>query len=79
MGTKTISISNDAYERLKRLKGSSNMSFSEVIIKYTPPKKKLSEIIMEIGPNPELASAIEKASREMRKAKLREYDMDADS
>jgi len=79
MGTKTISISDDAYDRLKRLKGSSNMSFSEVIIKYTPAKKKLSEIIMEIGPNPELAGAIEKASREMRKAKLREYDMDADS
>ncbi len=79
MGTKRITISDDAYERLKRLKGSSNMSFSEVILNYTPPKRKLSEIMKEIGTDHELADAIEKASKEMRKAKLREFDLNADS
>ncbi|GEM_PF-493050 len=79
MGTRTISISDDAYERLSRLKGPSNMSFSEVILKYTPQKKKLSEILKEFGPNPALASSIEEASREMRKASMREVDFDADA
>ncbi|HOI59526.1 MULTISPECIES: antitoxin VapB family protein [Methanoculleus] len=79
MGTRTISISDDAYERLSRLKGPSNMSFSEVILKYTPPKKKLSEILKEFGPNPALADSVEEASREMRKASMREVDFDADA
>jgi len=30
-GTKSISISDEAYERLTRLKGSSRVSFSEAI------------------------------------------------
>lgn len=79
MGTKTISISDEAYERLTRLKGSSKMSFSEVILKFTPPKKKLSEIMREIGPDYEFADAIEKASKEMRQAKMRKVDLDADT
>lgn len=79
MGTRTISVSDEAYERLTRLKGSSRMSFSEVILKFTPPKKKLSEILREFEPNHELADAIEKASKEMRQAKMREVDFDADS
>ncbi|WP_066955377.1 antitoxin VapB family protein [Methanoculleus thermophilus] len=68
MGNRTNCISDEAYERLLQLKGTSKMSFSEVILKYTPPKKKLSEVLKEFGPNPELADSIEKASREMRKA-----------
>ncbi len=79
MGTKTISVSDIAYKRLVRLKGSSNMSLSEVIIKYTPPKKKFSEIMREIGPDPEFADSIEKTSKEMRRAKMREVNLDADS
>lgn len=79
MGTRTISISDDAYERLSRLKGRTNMSFSEVILKYTPPKKKLSEILREFGPNPVLADAIDEASRDMRKASMREVTFDADA
>jgi predicted CopG family antitoxin len=77
MGTKTISISDDAYERLSRLKGGTGMSFSEVILKFTPPRKKLSEILKDLGTNQELADSIEKASREMRKARMREVDFDA--
>jgi len=65
MGTRTISISDEAYERLSRLKGLSEMSLSEVILMFTPQKKKLSEIMREIGPDYELADAIEKASKEM--------------
>ncbi len=79
MGTKTISVSDEAYERLSRLKGTTNMSFSEVILKYTSPKKKLSEILREFGPNEELAEAIEVSSSEMRQAKMRKVQFDADA
>jgi len=69
MPFRTISISEEAYERLNRLKSSKKESLSDVILRCCPEKKKkLSEVIGEIGPNPELADAIEKASREMRKA-----------
>ena len=64
MGTRTISISDDAYERLLRLKGPLNMSFSGVILKYAPAAKKLSGILKEFGPNPALADLIGEASRE---------------
>ncbi len=70
MPFRTISISEEAYERLNHLKSSEKESFSDVILRCCPEKKKrkkLSEVIGEIGPNPELADAIEKASREMRK------------
>jgi len=77
MATKTISISEEAYEKLKGLKASEKESFSDVILKYYPQKRKLSEVLAKIGPNPELASAIEKASRDMREAKMREVDIDA--
>ncbi|MFA7563010.1 MAG: antitoxin VapB family protein [Methanoculleus sp.] len=79
MGTRTISISDDAYERLSRLKGPSNMSFSEVILKYTPPKKKLSEVLKEFGSNPALADSVAEASHEMRKASMRGAGFDADA
>ncbi|KUG20245.1 MAG: antitoxin [Methanomicrobiaceae archaeon] len=79
METRTISISDDAYERLSRLKGSSNMRFSEVILKYTPPKKRLSDILREFGPNPALADSVADASREMRRSSMREATFDADA
>ncbi|MDI9395487.1 MAG: antitoxin VapB family protein [Euryarchaeota archaeon] len=77
MPTRTISISDEAYDKLKSLKTSEKDSFSDVILKYYPRKKKLSEVIAEIGFNPELADAIEKASRDIREAKMREVDLDA--
>jgi predicted CopG family antitoxin len=73
--TKTISISEVAYEKLKSLKASEKESFSDVILKYYPRKRKLSEVLSKIGPNPELANAIEKASKDMREAKIREVDL----
>jgi predicted CopG family antitoxin len=72
MATKTISITEEAYERLRSLKKNDNASFSDVILEHYPKKKKLSEVLMEIGSNPELADSIENVSREMRKAKMRE-------
>ena len=50
-----------------------------MILKYTPQKKKLSEILKEFGPNPALAGSVEEASREMRKASMRDVDFDADA
>ena len=72
MATKTISITEEAYERLRSLKKDEKTSFSDVIVKHYPKRKKLSEVLREIGANPELADSIELASKEMRKAKLRE-------
>jgi len=72
MATKTISITEEAYERLRSLKKDEKTSFSDVIVKHYPKRKKLSEVLREIGANPELADSIEMASKEMRKAKLRE-------
>jgi hypothetical protein len=48
-------------------------------VKFTPSKEKLTEILREFEPNRELADAIEKASKEMRQAQVREVDFDADT
>jgi predicted CopG family antitoxin len=71
MSTKTITITEEAYERLKSRKVD-NQSFSEVILQNFPAKRKLSEILEEIGRDDELADRIEAASREMRQSKMRE-------
>lgn len=75
MATKTLSISESAYNRLTALKTSKKESFSDVILKYYPKKKKLSDLLCEISPNPELADAIENASKSMRKANMRKVDL----
>ncbi|MDD5023591.1 MAG: antitoxin VapB family protein [Methanoregula sp.] len=72
MSTKTISITVEAYERLRALKQDEKMSFSEVIVKYYPVKRKLSDVLAELGDCTDLADTIEKVSREMRKGKMRE-------
>ncbi len=79
MPTRTISISEEAYERLTRLKSNSKMSFSDVIIKFTPPKRTITDVLREFGPNPELADAIERVSKEMRQSRMREVRFDADA
>jgi predicted CopG family antitoxin len=73
MSTKTITITEEAYNRLKSRK-SENQSFSEVIMQNFPVKRKLSEILEEIGQDDALADRIEAASKEMRQSKMREVD-----
>jgi predicted CopG family antitoxin len=65
MTTKTITITEEAYNRLKSRKVE-NQSFSEVILQNFPIKRKLSEVLDEIGQDDSLADRIETASREMR-------------
>jgi len=71
MSTKTISITEEAYERLKSLKNDETSSFSEVIVKYYPVRRKLSDVLEELGDCSSLADTIGKVSREMRKTKMR--------
>jgi predicted CopG family antitoxin len=74
MSTKTITITEEAYNRLKSRKGE-NQSFSEVIVQNFPAKRKLSEVLAEIGRDDEMADRIEAASKEMRHSKMREVDL----
>ena len=74
MSTKTISITEEAYERLKNLKKNEKTSFSDVIVKYYPVKRRLSEVLAELGDCTELADSVEEVSREVRKAKLRKVE-----
>ncbi len=74
MPTRTISISEPAYEKLKTLK-TGNESFSDVILRYFPARKSLSEVLKEIGADPELADAIKEASDTMRQGRMREVDL----
>ena len=74
MATKDIATTEESYERLRSRKGE-NQSFSEVIIQHFPAKRKLSEILDEIGRDDELADRIEAASREMRRSKMRDVEV----
>jgi len=74
MPNRTIRITDEAYFRLKALKSSEEETFSDVILKYYPKKRKLSEIIAGIGPSGDLADAIESASPEIRLALLRKVE-----
>jgi predicted CopG family antitoxin len=74
MCIKTITITKEAYERLKSRKDE-NQSFSEAILHNFPAKRKLSEILDEIGRDDELADRIETASREMRQSKMRDTNL----
>ena len=71
---KVISLSEEAYKRLKGNKGSK--SFSEVVIEFVPEKKKrnLSEFAGAFKENSAEWERIEKELYEERKkAKLRDY------
>jgi predicted CopG family antitoxin len=74
MSTKTITITEEAYERLRCRKGE-NQSFSEVILQNFPAKRKLSEILAEIGKDDELADRIAAASKQMRQSKMRDVEV----
>ena len=73
MATKTITISLDAYERLKAKKASKD-SFTDIILKLTRKKNTL-DYIRSLKPKTELADNIENAMRVTRKAKLREIEL----
>jgi len=75
MSTKTISITEEAYERLKALKKDEKTSFSEVIVHYYPVKRKLSDVLAELGDCSELADRVENVSREMRKGRMHEVKL----
>ncbi|HPM61888.1 MAG TPA: antitoxin VapB family protein [Methanoregulaceae archaeon] len=73
MATRTIRITDEAYERLKRLKKNKKMSFSEVILKHYPKRRTISEVLSEIGDCTGLADDIDLASREIRQADSRTF------
>ncbi len=73
MGVRRISITEEAYERLKSLSRNEKVSFSDVILGHYPKRRTLSEVLNEIGDCSELADSIEKASKEMRKSSFRNY------
>ena len=75
MSTKTISITEEAYNRLKGLKDSDRMSFSEVILKYYPSRRKLSDILAEIGASLDLAGEVEQVSEKLRTSEMRKADL----
>lgn len=75
MPTRTISITEDAYQRLKSLKSSEKDSFSDVVLKYYPAKRKLSDVLADIGVDTELADSVEAASRMTRHARIREVEL----
>ncbi len=70
MSTKTISITEEAYERLKALKKDEKMSFSDVIVHYYPVKRKLADVLAELGDCSELADSVENVSKDMRKSRI---------
>jgi len=75
MSTKTISITEEAYNILKGLKDSDRMSFSEVILRYYPSRRKLSEILAEMDASPDLAGEVEQVSEKLRTSEMRKADL----
>lgn len=74
--TRVISISDEAYGRLKGIK--KGKSFSEAIIDLTGGKnsaKRLLEIIESREPDHELADAIEEVYKERGRFKLRRVNL----
>jgi len=71
MATKTISITEEAYERLKALKKDEKTSFSDVIVQYYPVRRKLADVLADIGNCTELAGSVETVSRDMRKGRMK--------
>lgn len=79
MASKTIMISEEAYEVLKRRK-KPNESFTDVILRLGAEKgsaKRLLELAKEFEPiSPETAKIMEKTSREFRKNfKTRDFEL----
>ena len=71
MATKTITITIEAYNRLKQFKNDGE-SFSDLITRIVPEKRNLSDILKHYEPNEDLAMSTQKASEEMRSSTMRE-------
>lgn len=71
MAHKTLTISEEAYQSLSRLKKNSE-SFTRVILRLTKQNEvgTLSEYIKTVEPDEELARSIEQASRRLRSLRL---------
>jgi len=69
---KTITISVEAYNALKRAKQDYE-SFTDIILKLTKRGEKphLMDVLRAMGPQPELADCIEAEMKRMRKSKMR--------
>ena len=49
------------------------MSYPDLILGHYPKRRKLSEVLNEIGDCSELADTIEKVSKELREARFGEF------
>ncbi len=72
MAHKTLTVSEEAYDALARLK-TQNESFTEVILRLSKQTEvgKLSEYIETMKPDQDLANEIEKVSKDFRSSRLR--------
>ncbi len=73
--TRVISISDDAYDSLSKIKR--GRSFSETILSLTgnENKRDLYDIVMSRGPDHELADAIEEVYKKRSRFKFRKVEL----
>jgi predicted CopG family antitoxin len=78
MAHKTITISEEAYNALARMK-KENESFTDVILRIASKKgdpKALLEFLEKMGPSEDLANSIEEVMKRTRKARLTRVKLD---
>jgi predicted CopG family antitoxin len=61
---KTITLTDQAYTRLKEWKDSANESFSAVVLKVVPEKGTLGQMVEDVGRMPPLNAAQAKVMEE---------------
>ena len=72
--TKVISLSDDAYLELKKMKGEGE-SFSDVVIKITKKERKpLSYFLGKWPDTPETKRIVKELEEERKNAKMRDWD-----
>ena len=73
--SKVISVSDETYTRLSRIKN--GQSFSRTILKLMdkPEKKSLSDVLKSIGSQPELADSVEEVYKMRDKIKMRKVNL----
>lgn len=63
---KTITLTDDAYERIAVLKTSPKDSFSRVILRVVPKRGTASQMLAAVGELPKLTAAQEKKMRAVK-------------